>query len=228
MNTNPLGPEIFSFFTELSANNRREWFLDNKERYELEVLDPALRFVSEFGPRLREVSSHFEALPKKVGGSVFRIYRDVRFSKDKTPYKTHLGIRFRHRLGKEVNGPVFYLHLEPDHVFAAAGMYRPHRDSLQAVRHAIVERPKDWRRAIADKGFTARFDRRGDTLKRIPRGFDQDHDLAEDLKRKDHIAICDLDRKEVLSADFPDRLAEIYRSSSPLMAFLCRAVNAPF
>src|ERR1051325_7956607 len=90
------GPELFSFLGDLRANNNREWFAANKQRYEEQLLEPALAFIEAFAPRLEKISPHFRADPSPSGGSLFRIYRDTRFAKDKTPYKTNLGIHFRH------------------------------------------------------------------------------------------------------------------------------------
>lgn len=103
---NHITQELFEFFRELKKNNRREWFLANKDRYENQVREPLQRFVSEFELPLREISPHFRADPRPVGGSLFRIYRDVRFSPDKSPYKTHAGIQFRHEQGRDVHAPI--------------------------------------------------------------------------------------------------------------------------
>ena len=105
-------PEFFEFMADLAANNDREWFAANKERYEAEVLEPALAFIEDFSYRLREISPNFVADPRRTGGSLFRIYRDVRFSKDKSPYKTHAGAHFPAG-GKGVRGPGYYFHIEP-------------------------------------------------------------------------------------------------------------------
>src|SRR5918992_6326144 len=105
-------PDLFAFLRELAANNDREWFAANKTRYVADVQEPALAFIEDVGVRLPEVSGHFVADARTVGGSLFRIYRDTRFSKDKTPYKTHVGIQLRHESGKDVHAPGFYLHLE--------------------------------------------------------------------------------------------------------------------
>src|SRR5919112_754543 len=112
------GPELFGFLAELRAHNDRDWFAANKERYEGDVLEPALAFIEDFEPHLRAISPHLRADARRVGGSLFRIYRDTRFSKDKTPYKTTAGIYFRHEQGKDVQAPGFYLHLAPGEVFA--------------------------------------------------------------------------------------------------------------
>jgi uncharacterized protein (TIGR02453 family) len=105
---NTITPRTFAFLRELARNNDRRWFEANRERYLSEVRDPLLRFVAAFGPRLTKISRHMAADPRPVGGSLFRIYRDTRFSREKTPYKTHAGMSFRHVGGRDVHGPVFY------------------------------------------------------------------------------------------------------------------------
>jgi uncharacterized protein (TIGR02453 family) len=114
--------------------------LTNKQRYEKQVREPLLQFIADFGLRLAEISPHYVADARRVGGSLFRINRDIRFSKEKTPYKTHAGVQFRHEVGKDAHAPGFYLHLEPDSVFVGVGMWQPIACSEQ-VRQAIVEQP---------------------------------------------------------------------------------------
>ena len=106
-------PATVKFLAELSDNNNRDWFNENKTRYEEEVLDVALRFIQSMQDPLADFAPHFTAIPKRMGGSLMRVYRDTRFSKDKTPYKTNIGIQFRHVLGKDVHAPGFYVHIEP-------------------------------------------------------------------------------------------------------------------
>ena len=132
--TNPLRPELFCFVRDLKANNEREWFETHRSRFEDHLREPALEFIHQFGPKLGDISRHFNAIPKPVGGSLFRIYRDVRFSKDKTPYKTHVGIHFRHRQHRDAHAPGFYLHLEPRACFMGCGIWRPDREALAALR----------------------------------------------------------------------------------------------
>ena len=118
-------PDLFKFLRQLKKNNKREWFAKNKERYQKVVVEPALRFIGDFTPPLSKLSSHFVADPRPSRGSLFRLYRDIRFSSDKRPFKTHIGIHFSHESGKNAHAPVFYLHLEPDNCFAAAGVWHP-------------------------------------------------------------------------------------------------------
>ena len=135
-------PEFFEFLADLAANNDREWFAANKARYEAEVLEPALAFIEDFGYRLREISPNFVADPRRTGGSLFRIYRDTRFAKDKTPFKTHTGMQFRHVAGKDVHAPGFYLHLDPAESFAGGGLWRPDPSTANRVREKIAARPE--------------------------------------------------------------------------------------
>ena len=136
--------------------DRRDWFQANKERYEEQVKDPALKFISDFGPRLRKISDNYTADPRPVGGSLFRIYRDVRFSKDKSPYKTAVGIQFRHKQCKDVHTPGFYLHLEPDSCFVGLGIWHPDSKSLARIRAFIADDPTRWKRTIGGKRFRDR------------------------------------------------------------------------
>ncbi len=138
-------PALFSFLRELKANNTREWFTEHKARYEQDVKEPLLDMIADFAPMLSELSPHYLAIPKASGGSLFRIYRDVRFSKNKDPYKTVAGVHFRHRLGKDVHAPGYYLHLEPGNVFYAMGMWHPAGPDLRAIRQRIDQDPDEWR-----------------------------------------------------------------------------------
>ncbi len=180
-------PELFAFLRDLADNNDRNWFKANQERYEKHVRQPALDFIEELGAPLLRISRHYVADPRKVGGSLFRIQRDTRFSKDKTPYKTHVGIQLRHVATREdAHGPGFYLHLEPDNCLAAIGLWEPAASDADSVRRAIVDRSQAWRQATAGKKFRDVYGSlEGDSLSRPPRGFDPAHPLIEDLKRRE-------------------------------------------
>lgn len=221
-------PALFAFLRELRENNDRDWFKANKQRYEAAVQEPALEFIAGFAPRLREISRYFVADPRPVGGSLFRIYRDTRFGKDKTPYKTHTGIQFRHEQGKDVHAPGFYLHLEPGSVFVGAGIWRPDSATLGRMRDAIARNPESWNKAVQESRLGELFRLEGETLKRPPAGYDPEHPLIEDIKRKDFIAIATLSEKTVTSTGFPGELARTLQASTPLMRFLCEAVGVPF
>jgi uncharacterized protein (TIGR02453 family) len=219
---------VFRFLKDLEANNTREWFALNKGRYESAIKEPAFRFITDFGGYLGKISDHFRADPRPVGGSMFRIYRDTRFSKDKSPYKTAVGIQFRHELGKDAHAPGFYLHIEPGSCFVALGCWHPDSAGLLKIREAIAEDPKTWRRVSAGKRFRETFALEGDRLKRPPRGFDPEHPAIEDLKRKDFIAVTQVSQSFVASPDLLRELAKTYRAGAPLMRFLCEALDVPY
>jgi uncharacterized protein (TIGR02453 family) len=220
--------ELFAFLRDLARNNRRDWFLAHKQRYEDAVRLPAQRLIVDLGPGLKKVSPHFVADPRPVGGSLFRIYRDTRFSQDKTPYKTHVGIHFPHARRGDVHAPGFYLHLEPGEVFLAAGIWHPDASSLQTIRRSIVANPAGWKRARDERRFRASFELDGESLSRPPRGFDPEHPLIEDLKRKDFVATTAMTEREAVRSDFVDRVAEACSGAGPFVRWLCRTLELPF
>lgn len=221
-------PALFAFLRDLKKNNNRDWFKANQARYEGAVREPALAFITGFGPHLQRISPHFRADAKKVGGSLFRIHRDVRFGKDKSPYKTNTGMHFRHEAGKDAHAPGFYVHIEPGACFIGAGLWRPDGPNTRAIREAIAERGKAWKRATGAKAFSGAFKLGGDSLKRPPPGFDKEHALIDDIKRKDFIAVADLSQKQVLALDFDKQLAKTLKASAPFVKFLCEAVGVSF
>ena len=218
----------FKFLSELEKNNNRPWFAENKHRYENVVLDPSLDFIVDMASQLEKLSADIEAVPKRVGGSLMRVYRDTRFGKDKTPYKTNIGIHFRHRMGKDVHCPAFHCHISNTDVFLGAGIWRPNSKTLAAIRRRIDQEPKQWIKVRDNRQLNKIYSLSGDCLKRNPRGFSLDHPLIEDLKRKDFIAICHLHRDEVKHPAFIKRAAAIYKAANPLMEFLCKAIEVPY
>ena len=220
---------LYDFLEDLTLNNERDWFKANQARYEAEVREPARAFVRALAPRLDRVAPQLVADDRKMGGSLMRIFRDTRFSHDKSPYKTNVGVHFRHRAGKDVHAPGFYLHLSPDECFVGLGMWRPDAPALKAIRTAIVERDDRWTALLADSGFTSTWRRsREDALKRAPRGFAADHPLVDDLKLKSHILIHDLTHEQTLGADLPERLEAMIDRGLPYARFLCDAIGLPF
>ncbi len=220
--------ELFRFLEDLATHNDRPWFQKNKDRYERHFKDASLRFIEDFAPRLRSISEHFVADPSPVGGSLFRIYRDTRFSKDKSPYKTHVGIRFLHERAKDVHAPTYYLHIDPAGVFAGCGIWHPGGEALKAIREAIVEDPAAWKRAKNAKRFQATWTLAGDSLKRAPRGFDPEHPLVDDLRRKDFIGTSKITKKVLLGPDFMDQFTRMCRDGASLQRFLCSALGLAY
>jgi uncharacterized protein (TIGR02453 family) len=220
-------PELFEFLAELADHNDREWFAANKDRYEAHVLEPSLAFIEDFAFRLEQISPHFRADPRKNGGSLFRIYRDTRFSKDKTPYKTNTGMHFRHARAKDAHAPGFYLHLAPGQVFGGGGIWHPDTKTATKIRQAIVAHPERWREATREPPFSDRLSLGGNDsmLKRVPSGFDAGFEFADDLRRRDYFGWAELSEQDATTPGFLDRYTEVCTSAMPLVAFLCRALD---
>ena len=217
------------FLGELEKNNNRDWFNANKDRYEEDVLEPALAFIRAMQPRLAKISKHITAVDKKSGGSLLRIYRDVRFSKDKRPYNTHVSMRFMHEKAKKTPAPGFYVRLQPDAVFLGTGLWQPDPPALAKVRKKIVADPKAWKSARDAKAFRDAFgELDGESLKRPPKGFDPEHPFVEDLKRKDFVGFAKWKVSAATKADFPDAVAKAWKGSNKLMTFLCGALKLPY
>ena len=222
------GRELFEFLLELRLNNDRGWFEANRERYELHVREPLMEFVADFAEPLNDISPRFVADPRPSGGSIFRVHRDVRFSKDKSPYKTMAAAQFRHESAKDVHSPGFYLHLEPGNVFAGTGIWHPDSETLAKVRNAIVANPRRWRKALSSVQFSTTHKFEGESLVRPPKGYDPDHPHIEDLKRKDFVTVVPYQEEDACAPGFIDRFAESCRAAAPLMEFLTRAVGLPW
>ncbi len=221
----PFNAALFRFLKDLKANNERAWFQEQKARYETDARNPMLAFIAEFSGPLAKLGRHFSADPRPVGGSMFRLHRDTRFSKDKTPFKTHIAAHFPYR-GAEaggVHGPGFYLHLEPGASFAGGGLWHPEPEGLFKVRQAIAAQPRAWK-AIRDSGLEIQ----GDALKRVPQGFPPEHAWAEDLKRKDFYIGTGFTDAQVLAPDFLDRFTGACVQAVPLVKFLCKALDLPW
>lgn len=215
------------FLAELHRHNERAWFEARRDRYEALVRTPALDFIAAMAEPLASFAPRFTAVAKKAGGSLMRVHRDVRFSPDKRPYKTNIGIQFRHELGRDVHAPGYYVHIDPWEVFLGVGCWRPDPVALAAIRRRVAEHPGDWRSATGDEAFARAFELSGDALKRPPKGFDPGHPLVEDLKRKDYVAVRSLDPASIHSAAFLDEVAASFAAAGPFMGFLCRALGTP-
>ncbi len=220
-------PETLAFLEELAVNNNRDWFNANKTRYEDFVLDVALRFILSMQEPLADIAPHFVAEATRVGGSLMRIYRDTRFSKNKLPYKTNIGIQFRHEQARNVHAPGYYVHIEPGEVFLGVGMWRPESEPLRNIRERIATWPDEWREAIHNRRFRKHFELSGESLMRPPRGFDKDHALISDIKRKSFIAIERIEPRACLEPGFQRQVETAFKAGNSLMSFLCQAVGVP-
>jgi len=221
--------DFFAFFREIAENNERAWFLANKERYETSVVGPMRLLIADMSPRLWKISQNYIADPKR---SMFRIYRDVRFSKDKKPYKEHAAAQFRHAAGRDVHAPGFYVHLAPAEIFVGGGMWMPEAPALKAIRDRIVAKPADWKRAMGDAKFRKAFGAAplSDeySLKRPPKGYDPAHPLIADLKRTSFVFGREFKVADASRGAFVDQVAECFSASRPMMRFLCTALGLEF
>ena len=228
MSKNPFTRQTLSFLGQLAKNNRRDWFEAHRDQYEAVVREPALEFIRIMAAPVAKVSPHLRVSDSKVGGSLMRIHRDVRFSKDKSPYKTNVGIQFRHEAGKDVHAPGLYVHLDPKDCFLGAGMWQPESKALAQIRRAIDADGAAWKRVRDGKRFRGKWSLEGASLKRPPRGYDADHPYVEDLMRKDFIAAVHLKRDDVLAPDFPQSCANLFQAASGFLAFLAGAIEVEF
>lgn len=226
---NGFPPDLFQFLRELKTHNNRDWFQANKSRYQQSVVEPMGEFINAMAPRLAKISSAFVADARPNGGSMFRIYRDARFSKDKSPYKTNVGCQFRHVAGKDAHAPGFYLHLEPGNVFFGGGLWMPPGPALFNIRQAIAERSTEWQKITRAKKISDRFgELGGDALQRVPRGFAPDHPCAEDLKRKSFVYVQTADDADVLNRQFVADVDKSFQALKDFMGFLTRANGLAF
>ncbi|MCF8474690.1 MAG: DUF2461 domain-containing protein [Emcibacter sp.] len=226
---NGFDQNFWQFFSTLKHNNNREWFAVNKDRYHNHVVAPISAFIADIAPALQEISPHYNADPRPHKGSMFRIYRDVRFAKDGKPYKEHAAVQFRHRLGKDAHAPGFYVHLEEGNIRYGGGIWVPPSDVLLKIRERIAYYPEKWQSVIEDKDFIKNFKTiRGDSLIRPPRGFDASNPHIEDIKRKSFFAMKEGTLASAKSADFVDEVIESFEAASPLMCFISDAVDVAF
>lgn len=214
-----LPKDFFAFFRELEKNNERGWFEDNKQRYRDHVQAPLSEFVSAMAPELRRISRHFVCDPRPNGGSMFRIHRDVRFARDKRPYKQNAGCFFRHDGAKDVHAPGFYMHFAPQRVFFGGGSWHPEAAALARIRAAIAEKPAAWKKV---------GEVHGEALTRAPRGFDPAHPFIDDIRRKSFFAMRESSPSTAQSPALVGEVAAAFRSAAPLMKFLCAALEVPF
>lgn len=221
--------DFLAFFRELPKNNNREWFAENKERYTRSILEPSLSFISAMDLPLGRFADCFEAKARTQGGSMFRIYNDMRFGHDPKPYKEHAAFQFRHSAGKDAHAPGFYVHIEPKQVFFGGGLWRPPGPQLRQIREAIADDPERWVEVTRNAGFRKRFGQvRGDALKRPPQGFDPDHPFVEELKRISFFAMQEVKSEDILSKRFVTDVSKAFEALSPFMRFLTEAVGLPF
>ena len=226
-------PKALTFLRGLTRNNRKEWFEAHRADYEQELKGPLSQLIEEMDLRLATVAPEIIGSPKK---SAFRIHRDVRFSKDKSPYKTHVACWFFHRdVGTRIvsdavhGGAGFYLHIAPGASFCGGGIWMPPRPALQKIRDALVEDWEGWEAVVRDRGFRRRFgdlDQEG-MLTRMPRGFDPQHPAAPWLRYQSFTAGAPLTDEDVTSTRLPDTLIRHFSAMTPFVRWLNTALGLP-
>jgi len=220
--------DFFKFFNELKKNNTRDWFTANKPRYYESVVQPMGEYIVSIAPHLERIAPFYKADPKPHNGSMFRIYRDTRFSKDKTPYKTHAACHFRHKAGRDAHAPGFYLHIETDRISIGGGIWRPPAKQLGLIREFIADNPSAWEKLARSSVLKKMGGVQGDSLKRPPRGYDPDARHIEDLKRKSFYLMSVADAELALGPELVTESARVFRTAAKLNHFITDALELPF
>jgi uncharacterized protein (TIGR02453 family) len=216
--------EMTRFFRSLKRNNRREWFQPRKHLFEQHVKTPMLELVSAINAELAKFAPEYVTEPKNA---IFRIYRDTRFSADKTPYKTHIAASFSRRGGERLGTGGFYFSVSHDAIEAAAGIWHPDREVTLAVRNHIVATHQELCRILADKkALKMTGGLRGDALTRSPKGFDPEHPAAGFIKMKDWVLDVTLDPSLATTPKLHGEIVGRFRAMTPMLQYLNRPLIA--
>lgn len=218
----PFGPEALAFLRALSRNNDREWFHARKAAYETHLKTPMVRVIERLGTEFRTFAPELMADPKR---SLYRIWRDTRFSEDKRPLKTNVAAVFPHRRGNRHTSAGLYLEIAPRWVFAGGGLYMPEPQALLKIRQRIAETPTAFRTIVESPAVTRIGGLQGETLTRVPRGFSADHPAAGYLKHKQFLAFREWPPDLATSPRFWPELLSVFRAVAPLVAFLNDAIG---
>ncbi|MBI2619103.1 MAG: DUF2461 domain-containing protein [Ignavibacteriales bacterium] len=213
-----------TFLRQLKRNNRKEWFSKHKDNYETYVKLPFQSLIASLQTPFREFAPEFDVNPKR---SMFRIYRDVRFSKDKSPYKTHVAAHFVVRgKPKGTEGSGYYLHIEPGEVFVGAGIYMPLGEQVKKIRAGIANRDSEFLRLVRDPRLRRMFgELEGDQLRRVPQGYGADHPMADWLRYKQFFVGISWPVSRCYSPRFTREIARAFATATPLVRFLNNAIS---
>jgi uncharacterized protein (TIGR02453 family) len=228
MSTAYFTPATFRFLRALDRHNERDWFHAHKADYERHVREPFLQLIADINAPLKAISPHYGGDPRRNGGSLFRIYRDTRYSHSKLPYKPWQGARFAHERRREIQAPSFYLHVQPGDCFAGGGLWHPEPDTLKHIREFLIANPGAWTRAVHGKAFAEHLQLGGQSLTRPPRGYEPTHALIEDLKRKDFVASAGFTEALACSSELLPWALGIFKRAAPLVDYLCAAQELEF
>ncbi|GAB3505719.1 DUF2461 domain-containing protein [Pseudoxanthomonas daejeonensis] len=219
----------FKFLRGLSRHNDKAWFEAHREDYEAHVRQPFLRLITDLQPGLAAVSPHFRADPRTIGGSLFRIYRDARFSNDKSPYKPWQGARLFHERRREVPAPSFYVHLQPGESFVGGGLWHPEPDTQRRVRQFILDNPGAWKKTAHAPALRRRFELDdSEVLSRAPRGFPADFEFIDDLKHRNWVFTRPLDDAAMTGPRLRKTLETDLAALGPFIDYLCAALDLEF
>lgn len=212
---------IYNFLIKLSENNNREWYHANKELYYKAKTDFEL-FIDNIIPKIIHIDK--QIMPMRAKDCIFRIFRDTRFSKDKTPYKTNMGA-FIANGGRKGGNPGYYIHIEPGASMAAGGMYMPPSDKLKAIRNEIYNFPEDLKTIILNKRFVETFGEiYGEKLKTAPKGFPKDFPDIELLRFKSYTVFESLSDEDILNENIENKILGVFEVMKPFNQFLNRAL----
>lgn len=215
-------PDALAFLRALKRNNRREWFQPRKEKHDTLIKKPMLELVESLNHELVRFAPDYITPAQKA---VYRIYRDTRFSKDKTPYKTHIAAIFPRHSAIKREGAVFYFHFTEKELLAFGGVYAPEREELLAYRNLLQEHYEEFQAILADKQLKRLTGGlQGEQLSRMPKGFSEDHPAEALLRQKQWYLECSLDVKLVTSPKMVTELAKHFAAMAPMVEFL----NRPF
>ncbi len=210
--------DTMRFLKELKENNDRDWFNENKDRYEKSVKAPMLSLLTTLAARMKGVDADITLEPKKA---MYRIYRDVRFSNDKSPYKTWIAAAFTYEGYDRKHDAAFYFHISTDEIGVGGGLYSPMGDRLKNLRKAIGEDARPLRKVLAAKAFKNEFgEMMGDELVRVPQGFEKDHPDADLLKKKQFLCWKTLPKSRMTQAEFTDDLVAAFKAMAPFVRYL--------
>ncbi len=225
----PFSRKAFAFLKGIKKHNNKIWFEAHRAEYENELREPMRMLIGEMDARMRKFAPEIGGDPRR---SMFRINRDIRFSKDKSPYKTHAACWFAHRksnakVGQEAEGGSagFYFHLELGQCLVGAGLWMPPRPQLNAIRDLIAEKPKPFIKMVSGLKKFGGLDGDGATLKRMPRGYDEDHVAAKWLKYQSFTAGRRVPDSAVTSASLPANLEKEFKALLPLVRWLNGALG---
>jgi uncharacterized protein (TIGR02453 family) len=211
--------ECIEFFKRLKRNNNRKWFEAHKEEFEKFAKSPMQSFIAALQPHFAHFAPEFDLNPRR---SIFRIYRDIRFSPDKTPYKTHIAAHFVLRgRPKGFVGSGYYFHIEPGEVFVGGGIYIPDSDQLKKIRKAVAEHGGEFLSIIENKRFKKNFAPfEWSKLQRVPKGYDENHPMAEWLKYKQFFVGVSWPEEKCYQKKIVENVVGICEEAAPLVRFL--------